>query len=249
MENELLSEIRELKAAIAKLIGTSDLSPKQQFSKESLNRAAGQFQKLSIERGDWIKNDDIDKYIKNAPYGAGSFIIAEFGFSNYFKRGHTYYFYKKALIALAKELKKRNVNLERYMQYMADLVKFKKSLEDAAKNTKGKSKTKPFKLPANLKDFNTTSAKLPSADIVREDIKKLKDEFFEFTLSNYIDIYRENYAMLKEMYWFGRYLEPGLMKKCRKWCDNFNYANHALEELTKKREPFIPVKEEDMIEL
>ena len=88
-------------------------------------------------------------------------------------------------------------------------------------------------------------AKLPSADIVREDIKKLKDEFFEFTLSNYIDIYRENYAMLKEMYWFGRYLEPGLMRKCRKWCDNFNYANNAIKAITGRHEKFVAPPDEN----
>jgi hypothetical protein len=51
------------------------------------------------------------------------------------------------------------------------------------------------------------------------------------------------------MYWFEKYLEPELRKRCRKWCENFNYANHALQEVTKKKEKFIPVKEDDMIQL
>lgn len=51
------------------------------------------------------------------------------------------------------------------------------------------------------------------------------------------------------IYWFEKYLEPGLKKRCKKWCEDFNYANHAIEEVTKKKETFIPVQEEDMIQL
>jgi hypothetical protein len=50
----LLAEIRHLKAAISTLIGTSDLQAKERFSKEALVRAAKEFKKLSIERGEWI---------------------------------------------------------------------------------------------------------------------------------------------------------------------------------------------------
>ena len=110
MEKEILSEIRQLKAAISKLIGTSELPAKEQFSKESLDKAAKQFQKLSIERGEWIEEYIIDKYKKNARHRAGIFIRQEFGFSNYFKRGHSYYYNKQDLIALGKELKARNVD-------------------------------------------------------------------------------------------------------------------------------------------
>ena len=85
MQKELLAEIKELKAAISTLIGTSDLHPEEQFSKEALYKAAKQFQKLSIERGEWVNDSDITKYIKNAHYRAGAFIIREFNFTNYFK--------------------------------------------------------------------------------------------------------------------------------------------------------------------
>ncbi len=37
MQKELLAEIKELKAAISILIGTSDLLPEEQFSKEALD--------------------------------------------------------------------------------------------------------------------------------------------------------------------------------------------------------------------
>ena len=250
MQKELLAEIKELKTAISTLIGTSDLLPEEQFSKEALDKAAKQFQKLSIERGEWVSDSDITKYIKNAHYRAGAFIIREFNFTNYFKSGRTFFFNKKDLIALAKELKERNVNLGRYMEYIDDQVRFKKSLANAAENNKDKkNKRKSFKIPADLKDFNTSPVKMPSADIIREDIKRLKEEFFQYKLSDYVDIYKDNYAMMKHIYWFEKYLEPGLKKRCRKWCEDFNYANHALEEVTKKKETFIPVQKEDMIQL
>ena len=128
MEKEILSEIKQLKAAISKLIGTADLPAKEQFSTAALDKAAKQFQKLSIERSEWVEEYNIDKYIKNARYRAGAFIRQEFGFSNYFKRGQTYYYNKKDLMALAKELKARNVDLGRYMEYIEDQAKFKKYL-------------------------------------------------------------------------------------------------------------------------
>ena len=44
--------------------------------------------------------------------------------------------------------------------------------------------------------------------------------------------------MLKYIYHFEKYLEPGLKNRCRKWCEDFNYANHALELITGKKEKF-----------
>lgn len=38
MQKELLAEIKELKTAISTLIGTSDLLPEEQFSKEALDK-------------------------------------------------------------------------------------------------------------------------------------------------------------------------------------------------------------------
>ena len=247
MSTKILHEIKELKSVIAVLIGTSDLPTGEQFSKEALDKAAVQFQKLGIERGEWISDNDIDKYIKKAHYRAGAFIIQEFGFSNYFKRGRSFFFNKKDIIALAKELKERNINLGVYMEYINDQARFKKSLASAAENNKGKKK--PFKLPKGLKDFDSSPVKMPSPEIIREDIKRLKAEFFQYKLSDYVDIHSGTYAMMKHIYWCEKYLEPGLKKRCRKWCEDFNYANDALEVVTKKKEPFVPVPEEQMIQL
>lgn len=249
MQKELLAEIKELKTLIAKLIGTADLPAKEQFSPEALDKAAKQFQKLSIERGEWVEDSNIDKYIKHAPYRAGTFIRQEFGFTNFFKRGQTYYYNKKDLIALGKELKARNVDLRRYMEYIEDQAKFKKYLESTGENCKGKKKRKAFQLPYDLKDITTSPAKAPSADVIREDPARLKEEFFQYNLSDYVDIYRGNYAMTKFIYHYEKYLEPELKKRCKRWCENFNYANHALELVTKKKEVFVPVKKEDMIQL
>ena len=196
-----------------------------------------------------VADHDISKYIKNAHYGAGSFIRSEFGFTNYFRKGQTYYYNKNDLIALSQALKKRNVDLVRYMEYLTSQAKFKKLLEKANENNKGKKKKKYFELSDDISDITTSPAKMPTADIIREDIKGLKEEFFEYKLSDYIDIYKGNYAMMKYVYHFDKYLEPQIKKRCRRWCENFNYANHALEEVTKKKETFIPVKEEEMIQL
>ncbi len=249
MQKEILSEIKELRTALTQVLGISDLPPDQQFLKEALNKAAKEFQKLNIERGQWVADHSVGKYIKNAGYRAGAFIRQEFGFSNYFKRGQTYYYSKKDLISLGKELKERNVDLGRYMEFIEDRTKFKKYVSEAAQNNKGKLKNKSYKLPADVNNITTSPPPMPEVNVIREDIKRLKEEFFEYKLSEYIDIYKDNYAMTKFIYHFEKYLEPGLKRRCKKWCDDFNYANHALEEVTKKKEKFIPVKDEDMIQL
>jgi hypothetical protein len=55
--------------------------------------------------------------------------------------------------------------------------------------------------------------------------------------------------MVKFVYHFDKYLSPELKKRSRRWCENFNYANDALKLLTKKKDVFVPVKEEEMIQL
>jgi hypothetical protein len=179
MDTQILKEIKGLKALFAQLIGTSELSSKEKFSKEALDKAAKEFQKLSIERGEWVHDGDINKYIKNAPYRAGNFIRQEFGFTNYFIRGKSYYYNKKDLIELSKQLKDRNVNLGRYMEYCDDKAKFKKYLESAAENNKGKRNKKGFHLPDGLKDITTSPPTPPPVEVIKDDISRLKEEFFQ----------------------------------------------------------------------
>jgi hypothetical protein len=54
---------------------------------------------------------------------------------------------------------------------------------------------------------------------------------------------------MKFIYYFEKYLAPETKKRCKRWCENFNYANHALELVTNKKEVFVPIKDEDMIQL
>lgn len=208
MQNKILAEIKELRTALTLVLGVSDLPPDQQFLKEALNKVAKEFQKLNIERGLWVADPSVGKYIKNAGYRAGAFIRQEFGFTNYFKRGQTYYYSKKDLISLGKELKERNVDLGRYMEFIEDRTKFKKYVSEAAQNNKGKLKNKSYKLPAEVNNITTSPPPMPQASVIREDIKRLKEEFFEYKLSEYIDIYKDNYAMTKFIYHFEKYLEP-----------------------------------------
>lgn len=94
-----------------------------------------------------------------------------------------------------------------------------------------------------------TPPKAPSPDVIREDIKRLKEEFFRDSLAEDINIYKESHAMVKFEYHFDKYIKPEIKKQCRKWCENFNYANHALRLVTNKTEKFIPVKDDGMIQL
>lgn len=230
MENQILKEIREIRRLLSRLIGTSDLPTRKQFSQETLDKAAQEFKNLSIERGEWITNDEISKIIKKAPYNAGKFIIVKFGFTNYFKRGHILYFNRKDIIALNNELKKRNINLKRYMELLDDQEKFKKYVA-SIRNQKGKKKRKIFHIPEGLRDIETIPYTPPSKDIINKHIADLKEEFQKSNLSEYIDVYNDSYAMFKFEYCFDRYLDAGMKKLCKTWCFEFNYAHDALKEI------------------
>lgn len=248
MQKQILTELKELRYALSKIAGTSDLPTEAQFSVTALDKAASEFKKMQIARGEWIPENEISKYVKNAGWSSGSFIRTELNFSNYFKQGRSYYYNKTDLIALSKELKDRNVNLSRYIEYRASEAAFKRKVTEAAKNKKA-NKRRPYELPDELREITTSETPLPSVDLVKADIKSLEDEFFKSDLAQYIDIYQGSYAMMKSDYMFMRYRNKELGSKCRKWCDNFNYANNALKALTKKRNNFIPIKKEDMLEL
>jgi hypothetical protein len=80
--------------------------------------------------------------------------------------------------------------------------------------------------------------------------QKLKDEFYEDKFSDYIDIYKDNYAMVKSIYYFEKYLDPKIKRRIFRWCSEFNVVNRIMEEITqKKAEKFIPVPESEMIRL
>lgn len=213
-------------------IETSELPAKHQLSKDAINKAATEFQKLSIERGKWIKESEIHRIIRKAPWSCGKFIIEKFGFSNYFIRGRSLYFNRKDLIALNAELKKRNINLEKYMELVQDQEKFRKYIV-SIKDPKGGKKRQRFKIPDELKDIVTSPYNHPPKDVVEQHIATLQEEFQHFKMAEYIDIYHGNYAMFKVIYFFDRYLNPEVKKRCQNWCFQFNYANNALKEILK----------------
>jgi hypothetical protein len=248
-EEKILAELQSLKTLVAKLIGTPDLKGENQYSKKAIEKAAREFQKLSIERGEWVESYDIKKYIKTAPYNVGNFLRDEFGFTNCFKRGSTYYYNKQDLIALGQELKERNVDLGRYMEFKADKDKFEKYVAGILQPDAKNIKRKRFRLPEYLKDITTSPATPPDPEVIKTELKKLKDEFFEHNLNEYIDIYKGSYAMPKDFYRFKKYLNPELTRRIYRWTEEFNLANQVIEEITKKKEKFIPIPEEQMIRL
>jgi hypothetical protein len=228
MEEKILKEIKNLKSIIAQVIGSSELPVKQQFSKEAIANAAKEFQKLSIERGEWLVESDIHKVIRKASWRAGKFIIEKFGFTNYFTRGRTFYFNRKDLVALNTELKKRNIDLSRYIELEEDKEKFHKYIE-SLKDPKKNKKRQRFKIPDDLKDIVTYPYHHPPREVVEKHIETLKEEFEKFKMAEYVDIYGGNHAMFKFIYYWDKYVNPETKKRCQNWCSQFNYANEALK--------------------
>jgi hypothetical protein len=226
VEEQILNELKELKSILTHIVGTSDLSKEVQISQENLDKAAKAFKKLSIERNEWIEESAISKIIKNAPYQSGKFIQKEFGFTNCFKYGRSIYYNRSDLVTLARELKERNIDFNRFFEYRAGQEKFEKSVEA----TRNKLSRKSFKIPDDLSDI-TTSRVLPDITLIQDDIKRLKQEFKEEKLADHIDIYQKNYAMVKFEYRFEKYLDQAIKRRCSKWCEHFNYAQSALIEV------------------
>jgi hypothetical protein len=246
MEKFILAEIQDIRAILARLLGTPDLQPNDQFSTEELDKAARLFLKYRTERGEWVAEQDLDKYLKKAPWRAGKFIREHFSFNDWYKHGHSYFYNKKSIQRLADELIKRNVDLKRYMEYVESQAAFEKKMEEYRLKKKGKY---AYMIPADLAHIQTSGAPKPDVNVIKDDLKALKKEFFDYEMEKYVDIYKGCYAMMKYDYQLDRYWDSSLKAICKKWCDNFNYASNAIQLLTKKKEKFIPVKDDDMIEL
>jgi hypothetical protein len=236
MEKEILQEIRDLRCLLIKIMGLENETPDKKYSEESIVNAQKLYLKMSIDRGDWVKEGEIGHYIKSLPWSPGTFIRKEFEFTNWIKRGHEYLFSKKDLIALGEDLAARNIDCERYDEFLRDKAQFDKRmavLEEA--KTK---KIPPWKIQKGLKNIVTTEIPKPDPEKVRGHLAELKQEFKTNKYALYIDIYKGTHAQMKNMYHYEKYLEPGIKRGCRKWCDDFNYANHALELITGKKEKF-----------
>jgi len=246
METQLLKELHEIKIILSKLIGTEKENIEYRFSEEALDKAQKLYLKMAIDRGDWVKDSEISRYIKSAPWNAGGFIRKEFEFKNWIKRGHEYLYLKKDLIALGEELAKRNIDCKRYWEFLLDKAAFDKKMTslDQQKN----HREKPFKLPKGIKNIVTSEIPKPNPDLVRQDLINLKREYRDNKFEFYVDIYKGTYAMLKGIYHYQKYLDPQLKRLCKKWCEDFNYANHALELITGKKEKFV-VNDPELIQL
>jgi hypothetical protein len=245
MEKEILEELKRFKSLFLKVTGASDLPAADIFKKEALDKAAKQFHKMEIERGEWVAESDLDKYFKDVWWTAGKFIREEFEFTAWIKHGKQYHYNKKALQQLVKELKERNLHLGRYMEYKRSQAEFKVKVDTAKERSQ-----RLYLLPDDARDVTTSPIPMPDVELVKADLERLKAEFFIYKLADYVDIYKSNYSMLKTIYYFEKYIDPALKKRCLKWCDSFNYANKAMEMITgKKEKKFETVKEEEKIEL
>ena len=229
-DDKIFAELKQIRKLLSDLVGTSDLPAKEKFSREAISKAATKFKKMQIERGEWVENSDVDKIIKHAPYAPAKLLIEQFKFKNYFKRGNTYYFKKKDLIDLGKELKKKNINLEKYEELLRDKEKFEKYVESITNPDNRKSRR--FKIPEGLENIFSEPYSPPNEELVRNEIKTLMEEYYKFDLSEYVDLYyKKTYAMFKYIYHWDKYLEPKTKKFCKDWCEKFNYANGALKKI------------------
>ena len=230
-EDRVLYELKRIRDLLSSLIGTTDLPKKEKFSSDAISKAAKEFRNLQIERGEWIESSDIRKVIKHADYTSGNILIEKFQFKNYFKRGRTHYFYKKDLIELDKELKKRKINLKKYDELLRDKEKFQKYI-DSIKKISGPKARKKFAIPEGLDNIFSVPYSLPIENQINDEIKGLLEEYNKFNLSEYVDLYeRKTYAVFKFDYHLDRYLKPELKKYCKDWCFKFNYAHAALKRL------------------
>jgi hypothetical protein len=236
-QDAILHELQELKSILSIVIGTADRVGEDRFSVDALEQAAKFFLKMSIERGDWVDEDDLPKYLGPCPWRPGDFIRKEFAFTSWVKKGHQYRYSKRGLESLGQELKAHNIDLKRYQEFLDDKAAFDKKA--AKQSALPAPKGKPFQFPKGVKNITTTEIPKPEPEVVRQDLAQLKQAFKDGKFESYIDIYKGTHAMLKHIYYFQKYLEAGLKRRCQKWCEDFNYANHALELITGKKEKFV----------
>ncbi len=194
-EERILAEAKQIKKVSSDLVGTSDKPAIEKYSIEALDKAAKEFRKLSVERGQWIPGSKIDKVIRHAPWYVGKLLIEHFEFSNYFKRGSTYYFNRKDLLELKSELQKRNIDLKKYCELHEDQVKFRKYIA-FIQLPKGKRSHQHFRIPENLRDIFSKPYSAPIEELVKNERNVLFEEYNKFDLSEYVDLFHsKTYAL------------------------------------------------------
>lgn len=220
MEKAVLAELRALRLAVATLAGTSDLPESEQLNVTALEKVAKEFKQLSSARKAWVEEHELDTIFNGVRYGAGKFLREELGFTAYIKHGRGHY-HRKSLLALARESKERKVNLARYIEYKAEKTKF----EAKVKTVLGKKKLGVYVLAADMKSIETSATPKPDKVLVTEEIKRLKEEFKEFSV--YVDAY-DGFAMMKSDYFFAKFRDAPFRARCKQWIENYNYAHQAL---------------------
>jgi len=211
-EDKILAELKQFRRLFTVLLGTEDQPAKEKFSRTAITKAATEFKKMQAARGEWVQNYDVDKIIKHAPYAPGKLLVEEFKVKNYFKRGSTYYFKKKDLIDLNKELKKRNINLEKYEELLRDKEKFQKYI-DSITQPEGNKRRKRYKIPEGLENIFSEPYSPPNEELVKGEIRSLLEEYEKFDMSEYVDLFeKRTHAMFKYLYHWDRYLEPEIKK-------------------------------------
>jgi len=223
MQKEILAELKVLRKAVATLAGTADLPEEEQLNAAALAKAAKEFKQLSSARNVWLEEYQLDKIFKGVRYGAGKFLREELGFTRYFTHGRGHFYHRKALLALARELKERKVNLARYIEYKGEKAKF----EAKAKTAIGQKKLAAYVLPVDMVHIETSETPKPAKRLVTEELEQLQAEFKEYKLGEYIDAYN-GFAMLKYDYHFAKFRDAAFRARCKKWIENFNYASRAL---------------------
>ena len=221
MQKEILAELKALRAAVATLAGTADLPDGEQLNVAALEKVAKEFKKLSSARKQWVEEYQLSSIFKDVRYGAGKFLREELGFTAFFKHGRGHYYHRKSLLALARELKDRKVNLARYIEYKTEKAKF----EAKAKTAPGKKKLAVYVLAADMNRIETSATPLPPKILVTDEIRRLQEEFSAF--KDYVDAY-DGFAMMKADYFFAKFRDAPFRARCKKWIENYNYAHQAL---------------------
>ena len=245
-EEQIIRELAEIKQAIVRIAGTSELPKEEQFSVSALDKVAMELKKLATKRGEWIDDGDLSRYFKGV-YNGGKFIRETFEFNDYFIKGRSYYYRKSSIARLSQELKSRNVDLARYKELKESEAKFQEKILKV-NAVKKKQKTKaPFQLPDSLKDI-TTDDFHPAVEVVETELKQLREDFTKENLSKYIDVYG-GHAMHKFRYPFSGFVGKEIKSRSKRWCDQYNMACHALSELSEKQLKFLPPEDPSAYEL
>jgi hypothetical protein len=223
--------LAEIKHILARLVGTEGLPTEMQFSEKALDKAAIEFKKLRKESDAWVKSHETGDYIQGAWGNVGDFIKTEFNFTNFYYRGPACYYYKKDLINLSKELKKRNIDLKTYMELKAEKTRIEKSI-DKYPMLKKKIIQGGFKIPDELSNIRAPKVNLPTLKELNESMEILKKEFTDFNLSEHIDLEGDSFAMLKNIFYQG--MSDETRKRVKRWLRNFNTINYQILERNKK---------------